>query len=190
MVTTETPAAETAATEVPAGTEATTTATAETAKTPEQLQAELQSAQNRIHELNKENEKRRKQQEELEKQQKAAEEERLAKQGEFQKLAETRTTELQTAQSELESANAKLTQYETLLGSDIDKRIEKWPEEVKALVPKEGDALQRLQEIKKLEPLANSLMSVPAAGGMRPGPVPSGRPSDVKDLPRPAGYQI
>jgi hypothetical protein len=127
---------------------------------------------------------------ELTAKQQADEEERLRKQGEFEALAEKRTGERDTAKAELTAANEKVAQYEQLLGGTIDKQIENWPDEVRALVPNDGTPLQRLQKITELEPLAQKFMSLPAAGGTRPGPVPGGNRTDAGNIPRPPGYQI
>jgi hypothetical protein len=155
------------------------TPAADAGKTPEQLAADLESAQRRIHELNKENEKRRKQAEEQERQQRTAEEKRLAEQGEFKSLAATREAERDAAQAELQSAAAKLARLNEILSADIAKRIEAWPLEVRGLVPDgEGvDALQRLERITELEPLAQRLMKAAAPGGNSAGPVPSAAPA-------------
>lgn len=146
------------------------------ARTPEQTRNELDSANARILELNKENERNRRKQSEFEAAQKKADEDRLAKQGEFETLAKTREGERDTAQSELESAKAQIQRFTEIVSGDLNKRIEKWPDAVKNLVPKADgvDALTRLERIQELEPLALQLMTAPAVGGLRPGPVSNG----------------
>lgn len=156
-------------------------------KTPEQLQAELETAQKRIHELNKENEKRRKQADEQAKQQQEAEEKRLAEQGEFKTLADQRTAERDAVTAQLETAAGKLLRLNEILSADISRRIEAWPQEVKSLVPDgEGvDALQRLERITELEPLAQRLMKASAPGGNSAGPAPSGAaPEQIAEAQR------
>ena len=148
----------------------------ETTQTPEQLKSELAGAQARIHELNKENEKRRKAQEAADAAAKTADEARLAEQGEFKTLAETRTAELAAATASLTSATDKLTRLDTIVGADIEKRVAAWPDEVKVLIPKadSADALTRLERVTELEPLATRLMTAKPAAGNSAGPVPGG----------------
>lgn len=175
------------------GTEATEAAKAqqtEAVKTPEQLKEELASAQARIHELNKENEGKRKKLDAIEAEKSAAEEERLAKQGEFETLANTHKATAEAKTAELEAAQGKIAKYEELLGGDIDKRIENWPDKIKALVPKEGSALERLQEVSRLEPLAVEWMGKPTTRGLQPGPVASNGNRASEPPPPPPGYRL
>lgn len=162
-------------------------ATGETAEAKaERIAKELEGAQKRIAELNKENEKRRLAE-------KDAAEKKLAEEGKLQELVELRATERDAKAAELETASQKLTRLNEILGADVDKRIEKWPDEVKKLVPTgEGvDALTRFEKVSELAPLAERLMNVAPRPGNGAGPTPSGGPGgNTVDTPRPANYRI
>lgn len=138
--------------------------------------AELEKIRTALKEANGEAQKRRLEIEKRDREQAKAEEERLAEQGKFQELATTREKERDEAKADLATANDKIAQYEALLASDVDNRTAGWPDELKALVPKDGDVLQRLQRINELKPAADKFLVTPAAGGTRPGPTPNGAP--------------
>lgn len=161
----------------------TTETVAQVEKTPAELKAELEGAQARIAELNKENARRRKDAEAQAAAQAEAERKAAEEQGQFKNLYETEKQTAASRAAELESATAKLDRANEILGSDIDKRIEKWPDEVKKLVPNgEGvDALTRFEKVSELAPLADRLMDVPARPGNSAGPTPSGGPGGAND---------
>lgn len=148
-------------------------------KTPEQLQADLKSAQAQIHKLNQENAKRRKDAEAQEAAQAEAARKAAEEQGKFKDLYEAEQQTVAGKMAELETANTKLARYDEILSSDVDKRIEKWPDEVKKLVPSgEGvDALTRFEKVSELTPLAERLLNTPARPGNSAGPTPQGGPA-------------
>lgn len=168
----------------------TETVTTEVAETPdtkaERLAKELSGAQAQIGKLNKENEKRRLDE-------KQAAEKKLVDDGKLQELADTRASERDAVTAERDVQAAKLNRLNEILGGDVDKRIEKWPDEVKKLIPSgEGvDALARFERVSELAPLAERLMNVTARPGNGAGPTPSGGPaSNTVDGPRPQNYRI
>lgn len=142
----------------------------------ERIAKELEGAQKRISELNKENEKRRLAE-------KDAAEKKLAEEGKLQELVELRAKERDEKATELEAASQKLNRLNEILGADVDKRIEKWPDEVKKLVPSgEGvDALARFERVTELQGLAERLMNVPARPGNGAGPTPTGGPTGADE---------
>lgn len=157
--------------------------TTETVETPEAetldaaaLKAELEGAQKRIAELNKENEKRRLAE-------KAAAEQKLIDEGKSKELAETAQAERDAVIAERDALSEKVNKANELLNADIEKRIKDWPEEAKALLPNiEGvDALERLEQVARIEPLAKKLMDAPPKPGNGSGPTAVGGPSGVNE---------
>lgn len=158
------------------------TATVETVKTPEELKAELEGAQARIAELNKENAKRRKDAEALEAAQAEAARKAAEEQGRFKELYDAEQKVVESKSAELESVTAKLAKANEILAADLEARIKSWPDEVKKLIPAgDGvDALTRFEKVSELAPLAERLMNAPARPGNSAGPTPQGGPT--KDL--------
>lgn len=120
----------------------------------------------------------------------ADEEERKRKQGEFETLANDYKSKFEGSEGTIKELKTREARYQEILAADIDKRIEKWPDSVKKLIPKDGDALERLERVSEMEQLANELLQTPAAGGVRPGPVPNNNRPSGEAPPPPAGYRI
>jgi vacuolar-type H+-ATPase subunit I/STV1 len=104
----------------------------------------------------------------------AAEEERLAKQSEWQTLADGRKAKL----DEIEPAHAALVErkdkLEAVLSKQLEDELATWPDEVKALDPgKDTDLLARMEWANKSRALAAKLGAQPPTpgNGRRPNPV-------------------
>ena len=103
-----------------------------------------------------------------------AEEERLAKEKQWEDLAEQRKTRI----AELEPAHAALsertTKLEAMISAQLEAEIKEWPDEVKALDPgKDADLLVRLDWLNRSRALAEKLSGQPPipGNGRRPAPV-------------------
>lgn len=105
---------------------------------------------------------------------KKAEDEALAKNAEWQKLAETRGAELTTAQAQAAAA----TRYAERLNALIESEVKDWPDEVKSLDPGADKLDDRLAWIERSRALAARLKALPTAPtteagrGQRPTPTP------------------
>ncbi len=156
---------------------------AETAETPEQetldsaaLKTALEGAQAQIAKLNKENEKRRLAE-------KAAAEQKLADDGKLKELAEQRAKERDDANADREALTEKVKKANEHLLANVKLTIEKWPDEVKNLVPlgDDADAFEAAEKVDSLKPLAEKLMNAAAKPGSSPGPVAQGGLGSIND---------
>lgn len=111
-----------------------------------------------------------------------ADEEALAKQAEWQKLAEQRGAELEALRARGAAADA----YEAKLNGLIESEIAAWPAEVKKLDPGAGNLEARLTWVENARDLAKKLASVPTAPnteagagkqGQQPKPTPESTPT-------------
>lgn len=113
---------------------------------------------------------------------KQAEDEALAKNAEWQKLAEQRGTELATAKAQAEAA----TRYAAALNTQIDAEIAAWPAEVRSLDPGTEALEARLAWVAKSRALAARLASLPTAPRTEAG---SGQRATTKPAEGPATGQ-
>lgn len=130
--------------------------------------------QDHIKDLRTENKAKREAAQQAEREAKEKQDADLAARQEWEKLAKSREQEILTLKPKAEEA-AELGE---LLTAQINKEIEKWPEEVKATAPDgEVSALEMVKWLDKTRPLAQKLMNVQtekqsAPGGNSPGPKP------------------
>lgn len=114
---------------------------------------------------------------------KAAADQKLIDEGKSAEVAMAAQAERDVAIAERDTYAAKVSKANELLSADIEKRIKDWPDEAKALLSDgEGvDALERLEQVAKVEPLANKLMDVPARPGNGSGPTATGGPAPANE---------
>jgi hypothetical protein len=108
-----------------------------------------------------------------------AETERLKQQGEFEKLAEQRATELGEVKPKLETLQTRFDKLAGLTRGRFEADTKDWPKEVTDLLPKgEGvDVLELAESIEKYRPLATKFLSTQSGGGYGrngSGPSPAG----------------
>jgi hypothetical protein len=162
---TTTPAADAATT-----TEEKSAADAVDAGTVTVTKAEFDRITRSLADANKEAKDRRLKLDQLEADQKKADEERLQKQGEFQALAESRGTELETVKTQLKATSDEVASLRELANQQVDEAIASWPDEMKALVPnaESTDPLTRLQAMQKAKPAVELIQK--NSGVVRPTP--------------------
>lgn len=148
---------------------------------------ELAAARARIHELNQENEKWRKAK-------KTAEEQKQIEAGEAKKVAEQRAAERDTAIGERDALQSQIKEAFDILNADIENRVKNWPDEIKDLIPstEDADALSRMKQVTKLQPLADKLLNQAPRPGNSPGPTSTGDAQENTQVAvsRPAKYYL
>ena len=93
---------------------------------------------------------------------KEAEEKRQIEQGEFQKLAEERKTQLEQLAPKSELAD----RLSEIVNKQLDSEIATWPDSVHAIMPKEDSSLlERLEWAERTRPLAQELMAAKTPNG-------------------------
>jgi len=110
---------------------------------------------------------------------KKAEDDALAKNAEWQKLAEQRAAELDQARVQAESA----ARYAAALNAQLEAEIADWPDEVKSLDPGAERLDERLTWVAKSRALAAKLKSLPAAPRTEAGRTPPAAPATTPDQP-------
>jgi DNA repair exonuclease SbcCD ATPase subunit len=108
-----------------------------------------------------------------------AETERLKKQGEFEKLAGQRETELNEVRPKLETLQTRFDKLAGLTKGRFEADTKDWPKEVKDLLPtgESVDVLELAESIEKYRPLAAKFLSTQSGGGYGrsgTGPPPAG----------------
>ncbi len=114
-----------------------------------------------------------------------ADEQRKAEQGEWQKLAEERKTQLEQLSSKSELAD----RLSEIVAKQLDAELATWPEEAQPLVlPTESPLLQRIESADRARPIAQKLLAAQGNGtpqGMRypaQGTGGNGTPQTTKDI--------
>jgi hypothetical protein len=109
-----------------------------------------------------------------------AEQERLKKQGEYQKLAETHEKRVK----ELEPIETRYKALSELVNTQIEAIIKDWPAEIKAFDPGKDAPVETRQEwVNKSIPIITKLgQPAPGAPGNAPGPKPAGAAGNKKDV--------
>lgn len=122
-----------------------------------------------------------------EKERKQAEEQRAKEQGDWQRLAEQRGTELESLKGKAEAADT----YAAKLNGLIEAEIAQWPEELRALDPGKDALDARLAWVEKSRALAQRLGALPKAAdtdagkGNRPASTPQPGGTDQGGQQRP-----
>jgi hypothetical protein len=133
-----------------------------------------------IHDLREENKERRLAADAAERAKQEAEQERLKKQGEYQKLAETHEKRVK----ELEPIETRYKALSELVNTQIEAIIKDWPAEIKAFDPGKDAPVETRQEwVNKSIPIITKLgQPAPGAPGNAPGPKPAGAAGNKKDV--------
>lgn len=112
-------------------------------------------------------------------------EEALAKNQEWQTLAEQRGTELEQTKTRAETAD----RYAERLNTWVESEIKDWPKEVTALDPGKDRLEDRLTWIEQARPLAQRLASLPTPPSTEAGRRNSGPPANTPPTPPAGGEQ-
>lgn len=146
------------------------------ATTPGKVEDLPEWAQSMVAELRRENAGHRTKAKEAETAAAAAEEQRLASQQQWQELAESRQARL----AELEPKSALADALTERIAARINAEIAEWPEEVKALLPKDAPVLEYEAAVERARPLVAKLTpQTPPAAGNGPRPAPTGTAGQV-----------
>lgn len=105
---------------------------------------------------------RKKAETQAEKAQREADEKHKIEQGEWQKLAEERKTQLEQLAPKSELAD----RLSELVAKQLDTEIATWPDSVRAIMPKpESSLLERLEWAERTRPLAQELIAAKTPNG-------------------------
>lgn len=132
----------------------------------DELRKELEGAQARIKELNKENEKRR-----LEEKERKVKE--LEAQGKYKELLAEKTEEFEALRAENEKRDAYIKKADTMFRQQLESEIADWDDELKELIDKDADVLEQLSLVNRLRKVHDKLKK-PTSVGNTSGPVPNG----------------
>lgn len=131
-----------------------------------ELAKQLEGAQARIRELNKENEKRR-----LEEKERKLKE--LEEQGKYKEILAERTAELEAIKAEKEKRDAYIEKADAVFRERLETEIKDWDDELKGLIDKDADVLQQLDLVNRLRKVHEKLAK-PVSAGNTSGPAPNG----------------
>lgn len=113
-----------------------------------------------------------------------AENERLKAQQEFQKLAEKAQKRVSELEAHVPTLETELAAYRDHIAADMTAVMEKWPDELKALVPADGPLQARLTAFNAAKAVAAKLEGRQPAANPAPGtPQRQPRPADNEKTP-------
>jgi seryl-tRNA synthetase len=159
-------------TQAPASTEQPPVATPPAAAQTTETVTEHMIPKSRLDEVLQENKRLKDEQAARDEKARKETEARAKAQGEWEKLATDKDTELTALKPQLQTAQERLAAYEQLMTDEIKERMKALPDEIKAMKP-DGDVLQQRTWLQKAEAAAAKL-SIARSPGTPAGPTGSG----------------